>query len=51
MPKSKGKRKKLSGVQTVVNAKMVLRKDVFGNMRPVENPVAGKVRKIIHRPQ
>lgn len=54
MPKAKGKgkrKKKFNGTQTVICAKTVLRKDYKGEMRPVENPIAGKVKKIIHRPQ
>jgi hypothetical protein len=51
MPKSKGKRKKFSGVQTVVCSETVVRKDYKGEYRRVPNPDAGKVKKIIHRPQ
>ena len=52
MPKSKGrKKKKFHGVQTVQCAETVLRKDYKGELRPVQNPIAGKVKKIIHRPQ
>jgi hypothetical protein len=51
MPKSRVKRKKFSGVQTIVASKTVMRKDFKGELRPVENPDAGKIKKIIHRPQ
>jgi hypothetical protein len=52
MPKSKGRRKKkFSGVQTVECSEVVMRKNYKGELRPVENPIAGKVKKIIHRPQ
>lgn len=51
MPKAKRPRKKFSGVQTIVCSPTVMRKDFKGDMRPVPNPIAGVIKKIIHRPQ
>lgn len=51
MGKAKSKRKKFNGIQTIVCAPTVMREDYKGEKRPVPNPHAGKVKKIIHRPQ
>lgn len=48
MPKAKGKRKKKmhQGIQRIVEPDTILRKDYKGELRPVPNPIAGKVRVI-----